>query len=83
MNADKIPRTDSIQELARFWDTHDLTDYEGELEEVEGPVFERRRIVQVPLSPKEADAVKQMAKSAGMAPEDLIGKWVKEKVGSS
>ena len=58
MNADKIPRTDSIHDLARFWDTHDLTDYEGELEEVEGPVFERRMIVQVPLSPKEADAVK-------------------------
>ena len=30
----KIPRLDSITELARFWDTHDLTDFEDELEEV-------------------------------------------------
>jgi hypothetical protein len=28
MNIEKIPQTDSIQELAEFWDTHDLTDYE-------------------------------------------------------
>jgi len=34
MNKQKIPETDSIQELARFWDTHDLTDFEEELEEV-------------------------------------------------
>ena len=36
MKKTKIPKTDSIQELARFWDTHDLTDFEGELVEVAG-----------------------------------------------
>jgi hypothetical protein len=34
MNCPKIPQTDSIEELARFWDAHDLTDFEDELEEV-------------------------------------------------
>ena len=34
MNCTNIPQTDSIQELADFWDTHDLTDFEDELEEV-------------------------------------------------
>ena len=29
-----IPETDSIRELAEFWDTHDVTDFNGELEEV-------------------------------------------------
>ena len=42
MNTPKIPHTDSIAELARFWDTHDLTDFEDELEEVPESVFERR-----------------------------------------
>jgi hypothetical protein len=32
MNLEKIPQTDSIQELAEFWDTHDLTDFEEQLE---------------------------------------------------
>jgi len=28
MKTRKLPRTDSIQKLAKFWDTHDLTDFE-------------------------------------------------------
>lgn len=40
MNQTNIPQTDSIQELADFWDTHDLTDFENELEEVTEPVFD-------------------------------------------
>ena len=40
MKARKIPSTDSIEELARFWDTHDLTEFEDQLEEVGDPVFE-------------------------------------------
>ena len=27
-----IPQTDSIEELAKFWDTHDVTDFEDALE---------------------------------------------------
>ncbi len=37
--AQKIPQTDSIQELAQFWDVHDLTDFEEQLKEVSGTVF--------------------------------------------
>lgn len=29
----KLPQIDSIEELAQFWDTHDLTEFEEELEE--------------------------------------------------
>lgn len=39
----QVPTTDSVRELASFWDTHDLTDFEDELEEATGPVFERKR----------------------------------------
>jgi hypothetical protein len=41
-----IPNIDSIEELAAFWDTHDLTDFEDELEEVGEPVFDRGADVQ-------------------------------------
>lgn len=40
MNHTKIPQTESIQEMAEFWDTHDLTDFEDELEEVRELVFD-------------------------------------------
>lgn len=45
----EIPQTDSIQELAEFWDSHDLTDFEEELEEVTEPVFERETAVTIRL----------------------------------
>lgn len=40
----RIPKTDSVDELARFWDTHDLTDFEHELQEVSEPVFARNAL---------------------------------------
>jgi hypothetical protein len=51
MNIPKIPQTDSIQELAQFWDTHDLTDFEDELEEVKESVFECKTVLKVQLEP--------------------------------
>ena len=60
----KIPQTDSIEELARFWDTHDPTDFEDQLEEVTEPVFERIT-VRVHLQPKEIEAVEGDCKIQG------------------
>lgn len=42
MKKHALPNTDSVQELARFWDNHDLTDFDNQLEEVTEPVFERK-----------------------------------------
>ena len=56
MRRPSIPQTDSIQELAHFWDTHDLTDFENELEEVGEPVFERQIVIPVRLEPEAADS---------------------------
>ena len=36
MNSQRLPQTDSIEELAKFWDTHDLTEFESELERGHG-----------------------------------------------
>jgi len=38
----KIPKTDSIRVLAEFFDTHDSTDFEGELVEATHSVFAKR-----------------------------------------
>ena len=80
MNAEKIPRTDSIQELARFWDAHDLTDFEDELEEVAEPVFERETVVKILLPSEEAVAAEEIAKLKGVGFDDLIKQWVLEKI---
>jgi len=80
----KIPETDSIQELARFWDAHDVTDFKEQLKEVTEPVFERKmEAVFVPLLPQEVKAVKRIAESAGVEYSVLIREWVLEKLPSS
>jgi len=84
MNKLKIPETDSIEELARFWDAHDLTDFEDRLEEVTQPVFERKMTaVFVPLQPQEVEAVKRIAESKGIEYPALIRGWVLEKLHAS
>ena len=70
MSTSKIPQTDSIEELARFWDQHDLTDFEDELEEVPEPIFEREAVVKVPLPFTEAETLKQLAESKGVRDVD-------------
>ena len=39
-----IPPVNSIQELAEFWDTNDLTDFEDQMVEITSIVFEAKPI---------------------------------------
>ncbi len=78
----EIPRFASIDELARFWDTHDLTDFEAELEEPEEPVFDTKAqtVVRIRLKPKQAQALRRRAKAAGVPQAELVEGWVAEKL---
>jgi hypothetical protein len=80
----KLPPIDSIEELAKFWDTHDLTDFEEELEEVTEPVFERKPETMIPLHlhPQELDAIRRVAKAQGVEEAALVREWVLEKLHS-
>jgi hypothetical protein len=82
MKIPEIPDTDSIAELATFWDTHDLTDFEDQLEEVVQPVFKRRSSadVKIRLSPDETAAAEQIAKAKGVGLAALIHDWVVERL---
>jgi CopG antitoxin of type II toxin-antitoxin system len=80
MNTTDMPQTDSIQELARFWDKHDLTDFEDELVEVTEPVFEREVVVTIQLEPEEIEALNEIAKAKGVGSADLIRAWVRERI---
>lgn len=90
MKKSKLPKTDSVQKLAEFWDTHDVTDFESELEEVVEPVFVRGRegmrgrgargAIHVPLQAREAEAVERMAQAKGVSPQKLVRAWVLQKI---
>ena len=80
MKIQHLPKTDSIQELAQFWDKHDLTDFENELEEVTEPIFESTTVIPLDLDSEEAEAVRRIAEARGMADVELIRGWVREKI---
>jgi len=85
MRSQRIPDTDSIEELSRFWDTHDLTDFEDQLEEVRTPVFVRGEAatIAIALKPKEVQTLKRMARSEGVQEAMLVREWVREKLRGS
>ena len=81
MSEDRIPSTDSISELARFWDTHDSTDFDAELEVVEGSIFdasgqENRLLLQ--LSETEAAIVHDAARARGIDEAAVVREWIRE-----
>jgi hypothetical protein len=75
MKTRQLPLTDSIQNLAQFWDTHDVTDFGGGLEEVAEPVFERT-VILLDLESSEAEAVRKIANAKGLADAELIRGFV-------
>lgn len=81
----KLPTIDSIEELAQFWDTHDLTDFAEDLEEVTEPVFERKPDTVIPLhlQPQELEAIRRVAQAQGVEEAALVREWVLEKLHGS
>ena len=80
MKKSKLPKTDSIQKLAEFWDTHDVTDVEDELQEVAEPVFVRGKAIEVPLESGDIAAVERLARSKGVSREQLVRSWVLQRI---
>jgi len=85
MKGEKIPETDSIEELARFWDSHDLTDFEDQLEEATEPVFPGEPGVRlsIRLNSKELESLRRLASERGLEEVVLIREWVLERLHQS
>jgi hypothetical protein len=74
-----ISKARSIEEIAAFWDTHDLTDFEDQTHEVEIEVrLPRRR--KVTLAPELADRLADRARRDGVSIETLVNLWVGERL---
>jgi hypothetical protein len=76
MKRRKLPAIDSIKRLAKFWASHDLTDFEDQLEGVSEPVFVRSIPITVRLRPDSVELLRRIAKAKGSSPEELVREWV-------
>jgi predicted DNA binding CopG/RHH family protein len=90
MKKKKLPNFKTSEEAAEFWDTHSLTDYLHELEEVDevfvlSPALAKRirerakkRLVSIRLAEWEIEKSKQVAKQRKMPYHALIRQWIDE-----
>ncbi len=72
---------DGFDELANFWDTHDLTDYENHVKEVnyKVAVTPTRHFV-LTLSDELTKELRKAVQREGVSMQTLINLWVQERL---
>lgn len=83
MSKQELPKTDSISELAFFWDQHDITDFADLLEEVKQPLFGKGKRIHIHLKQDEIESIERLARKSGLGKDDLIRKWIVEKLNAA
>ena len=74
-----ISKSGSIEEIAEFWDTHSITDYEDQIREVEAEVSNVVRN-RVSLIPEVHAGVKEAARKRHVSAETLVNTWLAERL---
>jgi predicted HicB family RNase H-like nuclease len=71
----------SFEELADFWETHELTDYEDQLQEVDYKITRKptRQFV-VTLSDELTKTMRQAARREGVSIQTLVNLWMQERL---
>ena len=77
----KLPKFESLDEAAEFWDTHDFEDYVDDTEPmaIHMRIPRRKKILAVPLELKVYQQLEGLAAERGVAVEKLVAAWLKEK----
>jgi len=78
----KIPDFRTLKEMAEFWDTHDVTDFEDELEEVREPVFKNMnaKVVPLMLDTDQYVKLKRIAAHKKIDAVSLVNQWIRQQI---
>lgn len=77
----KIPRFKNREEEARFWETHDTTEFEDEFEEVRIKVAKPLiHVLAVRLDAKTIDRLAAVGRKKGIGPSTLARMWLLEQL---
>ena len=78
----RIPRFHSEAEEARFWDTHDSTDFLGELRPatLAFPRPKPKMLVSIRIAKPEVALLRQIAARKGLGYGSLIRMWLTERL---
>jgi len=79
----KIPKFKDLKEEAKFWDTHDITDYLGEMKTVDIEFLPRQKkeeTITIRLEPKVKDKLEKLSVGYGVNLSTLARMWIIEKL---
>lgn len=84
----RIPHFESVEQEARFWETHSTTEFEEEFEQVGDVRFvvtrgEPKKAITVRLPEATVAAVTREARTMGIGPSTLMRMWILEHLRSS
>ena len=74
-----ISRTETIEQIADFWDTHSLADYADRVKEVEMTFDSAVRRPVVGVEPELLEALRQIAKTRHISTQTLVNLWLQQK----
>ena len=79
----RIPDFATIEEMAEFWDTHDASEYQDELEPVEFVIdrpLTNSYVLSIRLDKETFDALREIAKPKGLGSSTLARMWILEEL---
>lgn len=79
----KLPKFKSEAQEAKFWDSHDSTDYTDELEDDPQTVFIRPEAGMIELRGELWERIVRLAWRRKTTPNRLVERWLREKLKAS
>lgn len=74
-----ISKAESLEQIADYWDTHDLTDHWDQTQEVDCIISIESEKFLFSLDTSSLEKLRKIATSRGISIETLINIWVHEK----
>jgi hypothetical protein len=75
-----ISQASTLEEIAEFWDTHSLADYDAETYEVEMTFDPSARRTYVGIEPELLSELRSIARERRITTQTLINLWLRQRV---
>lgn len=75
-----ISQARSYQEMGKFWDTHDLTEFWDQTTPAEFEVDIRSEVAYYPVDVTLSERLAEVARRRGVSAERLLNLWVQERL---
>ncbi|CAN5408316.1 hypothetical protein BH20ACI1_BH20ACI1_10600 [soil metagenome] len=79
-NKSSISKAETYQEIGKFWDENDVTDFEEQIEPVEFEVEIQSNITYFPIEFNLSNQLTAVARRHGVSRATLLNLWIQEKM---